>query len=223
MQKTIAAIICAYNEQSTIESIIRNVLDIPLFDECIVVNDGSTDRTGILIRQLKIEKEFHDIHLANNKGKGYAMATACEYSESNILVFIDADLSNFTSDHAFLLLNPLLTEEADMVIGQATDTVIRQEINPFKKLSGQRAILKKDIVPILKRMKSSGYGVETLINLHYKANSKLVKSVILDKLIHKIKFEKTKPHKAIKEFLVEGFEIFHTMLANTNLARKAIK
>jgi len=217
-----AAIICAYNEQKTIVSLLKNVCDIPFFDEIIVINDGSQDTTGLLIKELKAHT-IRDIHSQENKGKGYAMAMGVELAKVEYLVFIDADLLNFTSVHANQLLSPLINGEADMVLGQATDTLINYKINPFKNLSGQRALKKKDILPILERMKPAGYGVETLINLHYKANHKVIKHVCLDKLVHPPKFGITKPHKALKKFIIEGCQILETILLNLDLTTKRAK
>ena len=213
----------AYNEQKTIVNLLKNVWDIPFFNEIIVINDGSQDTTGLLIKKLKGLVDIRDIHFQKNRGKGYAMAKGVELSNAEYLVFIDADLSNFTFGHANQLLSPLINGEADMVIGQPTETLINYDINPFKNLSGQRALKKKDIIPLLERMKPAGYGVETLINLNYKANQKVIKHVCLDQLIHPTKFGKTKPHIALKEFIIEGCQILATTLSNIDLTTKSAK
>ncbi len=220
MEQKITAIICAYNEQTTIEPIIRDVFGIPLFDEVVVVNDGSTDQTGAIIKSLKTELNFYDIHLAGNKGKGYAMSKGIEASGEGILVFIDADLTNYTYNHASQLVSPILYGNADMVLGQ--HTLLRHDINPFKKLAGQRALMKKDIVAITGKMETTGYGVETLINMHSKANRKVVKYVCLDKLMHPTKFHKTSLAKALQEFILEGFQILRTILLNPGLVIKPV-
>lgn len=49
----ISAIICAFNEESTIENVLKAVADSNLFNEIIVVNDGSTDNTLKIIKELK--------------------------------------------------------------------------------------------------------------------------------------------------------------------------
>ncbi len=67
-------------------------------------------------------------------------------------------------------------------------------------------------------METAGYGVETLINMHYKAKNKKIKYVPLENLVHPTKFQKTKPHKAIKEFILEGYQIIATTISNFNMA-----
>lgn len=223
MKKKSTAIICAYNEENTIVNIIKDVFGLQFFNEVIVINDGSKDNTGLLIKQLKKSIDFKDVHLNVNKGKGFAMARGAELASNEYLVFIDADLSNFTITHARKLLYPVLSNKADMVLGQPTKTLIRPEINPFKNLSGQRSIRKIDLLPILESMKPSRFGVETLINIHYKSTNKKVEYVQLTSLIHPTKFHKTKPHKAIKEFIIEGYQILVTIFSNRKAKAKLNK
>ena len=220
MYHQIAAIICAYNEEKTIQSIIKEVVRIPIFDEIIIVNDGSKDSTGKLINSLMSEYSFKSIHLTKNKGKGFAMATAAEQCHSEILVFLDADLSNLRESHVHQLIRPLIAQKADMVIGQATETMISYKVNPFRDLSGQRAMRRNTIAPILQRMKVSGYGVETLLNMYFRANKKQISYVRLDKLFHPTKFEKKKNGPAIREFVLEGRQILKTFFINIEILIK---
>ncbi|MCD4745859.1 MAG: glycosyltransferase family 2 protein [Bacteroidales bacterium] len=217
------AIICAYNEQKAITNLLEDVYKTHFFNEIIVINDGSKDSTGELIKEFKKTNDIVDVHLLKNKGKGFAMAKGTELASSKYLVFIDADLSNFTTEHANKLLNPVLNGNADMVLGQPSKTLIRPEINPFKSLSGQRALKKIDILPILKKMESVRYGVETLINMHFKANNKEVEYVCLKNLVHPTKFQKTKPHKAILEFILVGCQIVATTFSNTKMTANSNK
>jgi glycosyltransferase involved in cell wall biosynthesis len=212
MKVKMAAIVCAYNEQATVENLVRSVCEIPLFDEVIVVNDGSDDQTGMLIRQLKNDYQIKDIHLDLNKGKGFAMAVGVENTNADYILFIDADLSNFSSMHASQLLHPLLNGSADLVIGQPSKTKLHPRINPFKKLSGQRALKREVMLPLLEKIKTSGYGVETIINFYCRFMKMKVLQVDLGNLQHPTKFEKTKPHIAIKEFAMEGVEIVRAII-----------
>ena len=223
MKLQATAIICAYNEEKTITNILKDICELHFFNEVIVINDGSQDNTDKRIKELKKTIDIKDFHLLTNKGKGFAMAKGAEMASNEYLVFIDADLSNFTLSHARKLLNPVLTGEADMVLGQPTKTLIHPEINPFRNLSGQRALKKGDILPIIERMKTTGYGVETLINMQYRAANKVVKYVFLKNLVHPTKFQKTKPLKAIREFAQEACQIMATTFSNFFLMKMANK
>ncbi len=222
MNKKITAIICAYNEEKTISDVVSIVCDY-FFDEVIIVNDGSTDKTDDILNKLQEAYVFEYIKFDKNKGKGFAMATGVENASSEIIVFVDADLSNLKEDHLFELVMPLVQNESYMILGQATETLIDYSINPFKSFTGERAVFKKDILPIVDKMKSSMFGVETLINLYYKSNGKKVKYVMLDGLKHPTKFDKVSILQASKEFLKEGNQIILTAVKNIDLITKSIK
>ncbi|OQX72094.1 MAG: hypothetical protein B6D61_15250 [Bacteroidetes bacterium 4484_249] len=221
--KKVTAIICAFNEEKTIEFVIRSASANYLIDELIVVNDGSTDNTGKIIERLKGDISITDIHFTENKGKGYAMATGVEKAIYEAIVFIDADLSELNQDHYYQLLIPIMEDKADMVLGQATETLINYSVNPFKSLTGERALLKKDILPIVGKMKHSRFGVETLINLFYQSQGKTVNYVMLKGLKHPTKFDKVSKQQAIKEFVKEGHQIALTAFKNFDLITSSVK
>jgi len=219
----ISAIICAYNEEKTVKEVVTTVCDY-LFDEVIVVNDGSTDDTDKILNELLNLPSLKYIALPENKGKGYAMSIGVENSTGEIIVFIDADLSNLKEEHFEQLITPIFSNEADMVLGQATETLINYKFNPFKSFTGERAMLKKDIMPILEEMKTSKFGVETLINLYFQAHEKSVKYVLLEELKHPTKFDKASSQsKAVKEFVLEGHQIALTAFNSFKLVTTIVK
>jgi len=220
--KKISAIICVYNEEKTIKDVVSVVCDY-FFDEVFVVNDGSTDKTDDILKHLTQFYEFKYIKLGENKGKGFAMAAGIENASGEIIVFVDADLSNLNDEHLYQLTMPLIRGEADMILGQATETLIDYSVNPFKSFTGERAVLKKDILPIVDKMKNSRFGVETLINLYYQSEGKKVKYVMLSGLKHPTKFDKISKQQAIKEFVKEGHQIALTAFKNYDLITSSIK
>ncbi len=219
----ISVIICAYNEEKTIKEVVTSVCDY-FFDEVIVVNDGSIDGTDKILTELLNLPSLKYIALPENKGKGYAMAIGIENSTGDIIVFIDADLSNLKEEHFEQLITPVFNNECDMVLGQATETLINYKFNPFKSFTGERAMLKKDIMPILEEMKTSKFGVETLINLYFQAHEKSVKYIMLEGLKHPTKFDKANgKSKAIKEFVLEGHQIALAAFNSFNLLTKIVR
>ncbi|MBU9889874.1 MAG: glycosyltransferase family 2 protein [Candidatus Omnitrophica bacterium] len=106
----------AYNEEATIEELIRRVRAVTVpgwTQEVIVVDDGSKDRTPEILRQTKgITALFHE----KNRGKGAALTTAIAGATGDILILQDADLEYNPQDYA-LLMGPILEGRADLVLG----------------------------------------------------------------------------------------------------------
>jgi hypothetical protein len=63
-----------------------------------------------------------------------------------------------------------------MVLGQPSETFIDYRVYPFKSLTGQRALLKNDILPILDDIREIRFGVEIFINLYFQAKGKQKKN-----------------------------------------------
>ncbi len=221
--KNVSAIICVYNEENTIKDVIISVSNSPIINELIVVNDGSTDSTRKIVEEMSANMEITDIHFIENMGKGCAMAVGLENAKNEIIAFIDADLSHLNSEHLHHLIYPVIDKEVDMVLGRPSQTSIKYSEPIFKSFTGERALLRKDIMPIVEKMKNSRFGVETLINLYYQSENKRIKYVTLSGLMHPTKFDKTTTARAMKELILEGHQITRTAFKHFNLVRKSIK
>lgn len=111
MNKLISVIIPTYNEHGTIDSCLKSLKAQTYKDiEIIVVDDGSTDDTLKIIRNLKLE--FRNLFLQKQKhqGPGPARNLGAKQAKSEILVFVDADMTfdkNFIKD----LTKPIINGE----------------------------------------------------------------------------------------------------------------
>lgn len=217
----VSVIICAYNEEKTIKDVVVSISEELIVGEIIVVNDGSTDTTKEIINTLKDEYRISAIHLSDNMGKGYAMAIGVEKAIFDIIVFIDADQRKIPKGYIDHLVIPILTKECDMVLGYSTVNILNKEVNPLKILTGERALYKKDLMPILEKMKVSRFGVETILFLYYQSINKTLKFTHLEGLKHNDKFKKMSSLKATTSYLNEGLEIASTALKNHDLLLKA--
>ena len=217
-------IICTFNEEKTISDVTIACCKLNPDCEIIVVDDGSKDNTENILNELSKEYPFRYERLRKNYGKSWAMAHGVYISETDIIVFFDADVSNIQKDHFDELLKPIIDNTSDMVLGQPSETLIDYRINPFKPLTGERAMLKKDLIPILNEIRDIRFGVETFLNLYYQANGKRISYVLLNGLIHPSTFEKSgSVNIATKKYIKEGKEIAMTLMNNQDLINQRVK
>jgi glycosyltransferase involved in cell wall biosynthesis len=80
-----------YNGEKTIQLALNSLLQQSYKNWiCIVVNDGSTDGTKLLLNQLT-DSRFKIIHLNKNVGRGAARQVALDNAEGDYLTYLDAD------------------------------------------------------------------------------------------------------------------------------------
>ncbi len=119
----LSIIIPCFNEEATIEEIIKQVDKVKLPDriikEIIVVDDGSNDNSKFKSQNLKLHlktKNFKIISHKINMGKGAAVRTGIKYATGNIIVIQDADLEYDPNDYS-RLIEPILLNKANVVYG----------------------------------------------------------------------------------------------------------
>jgi len=114
----VSIIIPVFNEEKTIEEIIKKIEKVPLSikKEIIIVNDGSFDNTKKILEQLKKKFDFILISHQKNQGKGAAIRTGLSLTTGDFILIQDADLEYSPGDYP-VLLEPLLKNEAEIVYG----------------------------------------------------------------------------------------------------------
>jgi glycosyltransferase involved in cell wall biosynthesis len=134
MEYKVLIIIPAFNEEKTVANVLLSLRQVvPDFDR-VVVNDGSTDATAEIIRQLG-EKQ---VLLPCNLGYGRALQTGIKYAlikAYDIVVSFDADGQHRPEDVP-CLVDALLDGAADMVIGSRYCDG-RPYSGPFNRKLGQ--------------------------------------------------------------------------------------
>ena len=113
----LSVVIPVFNECTTVAEIVRRVAAVPIDKEIIVVDDGSTDGTRQIIKNLCAEHPnlsvaFHAV----NQGKGAALRTGFAQMRGDVLIVQDADLEYDPADYP-RLLEPIQSDRADVVYG----------------------------------------------------------------------------------------------------------
>ncbi|MEU7853530.1 glucosyl-3-phosphoglycerate synthase [Nonomuraea sp. NPDC049141] len=156
---TVSVILPARDEERTVGDIVavirRDLVErAPLVDEIIVVDSNSTDTTAARAAAAGARVVAQDAvlaHLPPLTGKGEALWKGLAASGGELIVFVDADLRNFSAHFVSGLLGPLLVDQriqfvkaayerpftgADGVLsrgggGRVTELVARPLLNMF--------------------------------------------------------------------------------------------
>jgi glycosyltransferase involved in cell wall biosynthesis len=122
--RSISVFFPAYNDEGTIVSLVEEALRIlPLHTsdyEVVVVNDGSTDSTKILLDELAARSNYVKIiHHEKNCGYGAALITGFKHAEKELIFYTDGDGQYSVDDISGMI--PLMKENIDVVNGYKID------------------------------------------------------------------------------------------------------
>lgn len=187
----VTALVPAYNEEHRISSVL-GVLESSrdIIDEIVVINDGSTDGTAHIV-----SGNFPGVLLINlerNMGKGAALLRGIDQNDSDIYLFVDADLIGFKRKHVEELVQPLLNDgEVQMTVGRFVNGRIRTDLSQLLAgfLTGQRAI-RKEFLKSVPDLSDTKFGFETALTRYAKDNEVKVVQVLMPDASHVMKEEK---------------------------------
>jgi len=203
MLPAFSLVIPAFNEEDRLRQTLRDALaylrDTTPASELIVVNDGSTDRTSAVVREVFAAPGSVATRLLEhspNRGKGAAVREGLLAAKHSVALFSDADFST-PLDEAPKLINPIAAGEVDVAFGsRALDRSLIGQHQPWRREQGGRvfnlivrlatglpfwdtqcgfkAFQLENFRPVLDRAKTDGFGFDVeLLYLARKAGLRM--------------------------------------------------
>lgn len=112
----LSVIMPVYNEAGTIRQILDKINSVPVDKEIIAVNDGSSDDTERILRDIQQVNNLKVIHHSSNRGKGAAFLTGLLHASGDLIIIQDADLEYDPNDY-LKLIEAMQKNNADIVLG----------------------------------------------------------------------------------------------------------
>lgn len=228
----IAVVIPARNEQETIASVVRPIVSElgGLVDEVIVMDSLSTDATGaIAAAEGARVRSVADVRpdLGVHPGKGEALWKSLFVTDADVLVFIDADLTDWGTHFVAGLSGPLLADPGVMLVrgfydrvlnagsshslegGRVTELVARPWLalhrpelaGVIQPLAGEWAVRRSAFQGL---SIPTGYGIEisTLLDIHDRYGVGAITQVDLGRRAHR--------HQSLHDLSAMALEILVT-------------
>lgn len=177
--RRIGVCVPARDEAPTIGDVVAGIAvlhDRGLVDELVVVDDGSRDGTSDVASRAGARVIGHDA----GPGKGQALRAGVRATSADLLVFVDADVSNFDARFVTALVEPILRDRTIAMVkpryrrplqgvadegGRVTELLARPLLRRFhpellhiaQPLGGECA-LRRDVLDAVTL--ADGYGVE---------------------------------------------------------------
>jgi len=216
---TITVLVPAYNEAPRISKVLEVVCAADFVDSVVVIDDGSRDNTSLVAKRFPVEVIRH----RKNLGKGRALVSGiCKKRNSDLYLFLDADLIHLQREHLLALVEPLLRYPfLDMTIGVFKggrgSSDLAQRFFPI--LNGQRAVRGR-WVRSLPDFSWTRFGVEVFLTKFAHDFAANIEMVPLWGLSHYHKEEKYGPFLGLYRRIKMYVEIFVTYLFYEGRIRK---
>lgn len=170
-----------YNEEDNVDDYVKEVLKAFKYFkksfEIIIVNNGSTDRTGDICEKLasKHSKKIKVVQLRPpSLGKGNGIRTGIERASGDFIALIDGDLEQYPAD-VIDILDKMEKENYDMIVGWRKNrkiTIKRRVLSriynliakvffdlPLKDAAGQPRVFRRNAMKDIK-LESKRWNIE---------------------------------------------------------------
>ncbi len=216
--KRFVAVVPVYNESKYICKTVNNLKSISCIDEIVVIDDGSTDNTYSIIKNLSVKV----IRLSKNKGKGNAIKEGIKGLDFDYIVLLDGDLGESVIE-INKLIHSVVSNDSDVCIAKFPKSKTKGGFGLVKKFSkmavflhtgekmdciicGQR-IYKRKVIEKMKYIPNR-FGVELAMTVEAIRNDFKISIVNVD-----MKHRET--GRNLKGFIHRGrqfFDIFKTFI-----------
>jgi len=130
-----AVLIPCFNEERTIEKVVRDFQRELPGATIYVYDNNSSDRTVVIARSAGAV-----VRHEKRQGKGWVISSMFEQVEADLYLLVDGD-DTYPSEKAHEILGPLLEGKADMVVGTRLEDFSDKSFRPFH-LFGNRMIVR---------------------------------------------------------------------------------
>lgn len=233
--RRVAVCIPCRNEEATVGPLVAQiraalVVAVPLVDDLVVVDDGSTDGTADAARAAGARVRSVDeitgcAGVPAARGKGNALWASLVATDADLVVWCDADLTSFTPDWITRLVLPLLLDDDLALVkadyerptdagggGRTTELVARPLLSLYfpelaalaQPLGGEVAV-RRSIVEQLPLVTGWGVEVALLVDVARFAGIASIAQVDLGVRRHR--------HRSLTELAVQAAEVSATILA----------
>jgi len=87
-----SVVVPCFNEEGNVRECIERIPNFGTWREIIVVDDGSSDRTAAIVREvMKGRDDIRLISYSPNRGKGYAVSEGWKAAKGDVLMMLDCD------------------------------------------------------------------------------------------------------------------------------------
>jgi glycosyltransferase involved in cell wall biosynthesis len=205
----IAAIVPAYNEEKTVANVVGPLVASKLFDEVIVISDGSTDGTSEAARAAGATT-VHELPL--NKGKAAALEHGITHTDAEFVAFFDADLIGFTAEHARVIVEQVLSGKLMMSVGWRDRNWFSNFTQRFLPLIGGERAMRRDIFENIPERFIHGSMIEAATNYYCRANHLPYGATLLRGLTVRTKYQKVGWAKALPEYAHMYYQVVKAMV-----------
>jgi glycosyltransferase involved in cell wall biosynthesis len=164
---SISAVLPVYNEASAVKRVLDILCQCELIQQIVVVDDGSTDGSAQkVVEAMDCDARIHLLTHARNLGKGQAVFSGLQSTQSDLILLLDADLWGLRVQHVEELIIGVLKDNLDMTVGIFRGGKIYSDFSHWATpwLSGQRCLWRKHLEGICWKA-AEGYGLETAITV----------------------------------------------------------